>query len=336
VKKEMKDIEILLDQEDTALFKSAGDYFRGKLDLDEVRNDPALEAVRTDVSKMVSGYFANTKKLQNNKEFIRASMGLHVADEPDASEMKDIRFEIHRSNVNDLTAEWVKEWHENRKKSAAGEKKSKEIREFIMSSLDPGKVVTEKSDAETDQIPGNNKGIRRSLLIRYIALSAAAVLGVFLLIRTLLPSYNPDKLFSAYYSPFEMVTSVTRASTPGMNAGPIEGDKFSVAVQKYRSGDYISAKALFAELLSADPSTVAPRFLMGLSCLALNEFDNAVVHLEKISESTGAYRKEANWYLGLAYLKTGDKEKAAKNLELLVQSPGYYTDRSRELLRHIR
>jgi TolA-binding protein len=330
VKNEMMDIKTKMNQEDTALFESAGDYFRGLLDLDEVRNDPALEAVRSDAGNLVSEFIVNKKKSGGNRDFIRAGQGMGLTDTNAAGEIEEIKFEIHRSNVNDLTAEWVKEWHENKKKSVAGDKKSKERKEFILSSLEPEGTLPEKREAQINQASKSNQRIKRIQLIRYISLSVAAVLGIFILVRALLPSYDPEKLYSSYYSPFEMVAPMTRSS--GINSA----DEFSLAVEKYRSGDYISAKASFSGLSSADPSSIATRFMLGLSCLAMNEFDNAVGLLEKIAESTGTYRKEATWYLGLAYLKKGEKEKAAKCFGSLVSSPGYYTDRATELLRHLK
>ncbi len=58
--------------------------------------------------------------------------------------------------------------------------------------------------------------------------------------------------------------------------------------------------------------------------------------LEVISDTPCEYQKEALWYLGLAYLKTGEKEKSARCFSLLVQSSEYYGQRAKIILRRLK
>ncbi len=326
-----KDLEndLVMDSGDAALFQSFGNYMRGVNDLEEVRNDPELENVRSEVGTIISDFADKKFKRTYDRDFIKASLGDDDSLKKAAEEIKEIKFEIHRSNVNDLTAEWVKEWHENRKKSIT-DPRSKERRDFILSSLESETVVAETNEPETDQVQKSSKGIKRSQLIRYISLAAAAVLVLFVVVRALIPSYDPEKLYNSYFAPFDMVSPMTRV------AGTNSEDKFSQAVEKYRTGDYLSAKASFTELLSGDSASLASRFLLGLSCLAMDEYDNAVFQLENVTKQSSTYRKEATWYLGLAYLKKGEKERAAGCFGSLAQSPGYYNERAREILRRLK
>jgi hypothetical protein len=280
---------------------------------------------------LVSDYRIKKAKRCYDEDFIRDSFGNADSEKKAADEIRDIKFELHRSNINDLTAEWVKEWLENRKKNVGSDSKSKEIRDFISSSLGSETVVPEESKPEIRPDHKYSKGIKRSLLLRYISLlAAAAALGVFILIRTLLPSFNPEKLYSSYYVPFDVVSPMTRGDNT--NAP----DKFLLAVEKYRTGNYKAAASSFSELLLNDSSFIASRFLLGITFLAMNDLDNAVVQLDELAGRSNNFGKEAAWYLGLAYLKKGEKEKAAKCLEFLAQSPGYYNERSKEILRRLK
>ena len=75
---------------------------------------------------------------------------------------------------------------------------------------------------------------------------------------------------------------------------------------------------------------------MGLSELALENYPQAVNLLSGVANNTGEYAKEAKWYLGLAWLKTGNKEKAVECFEFLAGSDGFYRDRSEKILRRLK
>ena len=85
-----------------------------------------------------------------------------------------------------------------------------------------------------------------------------------------------------------------------------------------------------------DTSVIAPRFLMGITQLAMGKYDQAIHLLGSIAGRSVEYRKEAFWYLGLTYLKTGEKESAANCFEFLSKSPGFYCDRSKKLVRRLK
>ena len=92
----------------------------------------------------------------------------------------------------------------------------------------------------------------------------------------------------------------------------------------------------FSELVAMDTSQVPPRFFLGMTHVALGNYDQAVSVLEGVAGRKGEYSKEARWYLGLVYLKEGNKDKASENFELLAQLSGYYSERSEKILRLLR
>jgi hypothetical protein len=325
----------LLNREDSTLFDSFSNYMKGRLDLEEARNDPSLPAIEKVVEEMITDYSANSTKRAENENFIKDSLAGAEKERKLREEIKNIKLEIHRSDIDGLSAEWVKEWHEKKKRDAVRGKKTDEIRDFITSSLEP--VMNEpeiklnnKEDLSVAEIPQSGKGIRRSLLFRYISLSAAAVIGVFMLIRTLLPSSTPEKLYSTYYKPFNAISSVTRDGAAN------KPDDYSVAVERYRLGDYRTAAAGFSNVMLVDSSVIAPRFFMGITQIAIGNYNQAVSLLTSVAGRPGEYHKEALWYLGMTYLKTGEKEKALKCFDLLSQSSGSYREPSEAILRRLK
>jgi tetratricopeptide (TPR) repeat protein len=164
--------------------------------------------------------------------------------------------------------------------------------------------------------------------IRYVSLTAAAV-GLLILIRILLPSSDPEKLFKSYYLPFEAKSEIIRNSA---NISKINQD----ALLYYTSGDYKSALIGFTENFNKDTTITSSRFFTGITCLATGNYIQSVNLLRVLSVTPGEYQKEALWYLGLAYLKTGEKEKSVKCFSLLVQSSDYYRPRAEKILRRLK
>ncbi len=259
------------------------------------------------------------------KNYIRDIFAGGISDEKLLDEISHIKYEINNSKVNDISAEWVKEWHEKRQKIGAPDLKTEERRHFVKGSLE-----SENKDFKEIVTVREKKGLGRSLLYRYISLSAAAVIGIFILVKTLIPSFDADKLFNSYYEPMNVISPVTRSGNIS------ESDSYIQAIEMYKLGNYQTAAIGFSSAILKDPSDIAPRFLMSLTQLALGNYNQAINLLSDITASSGKYGKEARWYLGLAYLKTGEKDKASGCFKILAQSPGYYSVRSESILRRLK
>ena len=319
------DDHFMTDSDDSALFESIGEYMKGVLDIEEIRNDPALSIARGTVENMISDYNNNIAVNKENEKFIRESFSDKKTTDAVSEEIKNIRKEIADNRLNEITSEWVKEWHEKKQRSGINDAKTEEIRNFISGSIsspvkEPLKIIDED----------NNKVSRIWLFARYATLSAAALIGVFLLIRTLLPSSDPDKLFDSYYKPFDAMSPVTRSNNN------VETDSYSSAIESYKTGNYQEAAILFAGIMQKDPKAGSAQFLLGLSQLANKNFNQAINLLSGVANDSGEYGKEARWYLGLTYLKTANKQKATECFEYLARSNGFYRERSEEILRRLR
>ena len=47
----------------------------------------------------------------------------------------NIKHEIRNNNINEISAEWVKEWHEKKQRNGGRDPKTEEIKDFITSSI---------------------------------------------------------------------------------------------------------------------------------------------------------------------------------------------------------
>lgn len=312
------------DSDDSALFSSIGDYITGGHDLEEIKNDPALAETKDVVKEMISNYNKNLSGNRENEKFIKEIFAGNEPEDVISGEIRTIKQEIAQKNLNPVTSEWVREWQE-RKQQAGDNIKSNEIRNFITGAINPSD--SEQSKTINDD---HKKRTERSLFARYISLSAAALIGFFFLIKTLLPTSDPDKLFNSFYKPFEAISPVTRS----INSN--EPDRYSSAITSYKNGNYKGAIAGFESVLEKDPSSESARFLLGMSQLALQNYSQTIDLLSTVANGSGEYGKEAKWYLGLSYLKTGNKANAIDCFEYLKKANGFYRERSENILRRLK
>ena len=310
---------------DLVLFETIGEYMKGWLDQEDVKNDPALPIANKAVEDMMTDYNRHLEGNNENEKFIREILSSGANTETIEDELAGIRKEINDNKLNEITSEWVQEWHKKIQMIGVIDPKSEEIKNYITSSINSPAL-----DEENTGKKGGTKTFGRRLFARYASLAVAALIGTFIVIRTLLPSSEPGKLYNSYYKPFDAVSPVTRS------IGNTESEKYSSAIASYKTGNFQQAAIGFAELLEKDQYVVASQFFLGLSQLALNNNEQAINLLTGVANEVGEYAKEARWYLGMAYLKTADKQKAAECFRYLSGMDGYYKGRSEKILRRLK
>jgi TolA-binding protein len=222
-------------------------------------------------------------------------------------------------NISEITAGWVDEWQSR----SSTEKPEKEIREFISGSIEPG--ISKPS--ERSPKPVRKANLR--MVSAFLTLSAAAVAGIFLVIRGLSPA-DPDKLFASSYKPFNVISTTVRGDDQKPRTD------YDSAIEKYKDGDYEGAASLFASISMRDTSLISSRFFLGLAETARGNYTGAVTQLSAIASRPGDYKKDALWYLGLAYLKLSDTKEASACFSSLAQSPGFYHGKAERILRRLR
>jgi tetratricopeptide (TPR) repeat protein len=312
----MKD-DIQFIDDDPVLSGKINRYMRARFDLEEVKNDPMVDKIRSETGRMISDYRQNCE----NENFIRNAFSEIATDLRVENEINEIKFVSGKSNINDLSAEWVEEWHRKKQMNNVPTKADQERKSFISAN------IIQEEIASTPVLPLHKNTKKRSLYIRYISLSAAAVIGAMILINGLMPSSDPDKIFSSYYQPFNALSPITR----GENNNSIA--IYASAIKDYKSGNYEKAAAGFSKMTASDPSFNSTFFYLGLTDLATGNFEKAIGRFSEELKQKGEFYKESQWYLGLAYLKTGNNLKATECFEYLSGSKGFYSERSEKILR---
>jgi tetratricopeptide (TPR) repeat protein len=270
-------------------------------------------------------YISGKRVHQENNSRDDSGMPLKPEDKKLADEISDIKNESNRNDIDKITAGWVREWDEKQLNRISPDVMSDERKEYITNAL-----VEAENDFERKAHARKRKPLKKIFLARYVLSAAAVLTGALFLIKMLLPSGNPDMLFNKYYEPISAISPVTRSADAGGT------NSYASAIESYNNKNYQAAAAGFSDAILKDPLNSSPRFFLGITRIALGNYEQAENMLEEVILNQGEYEKEANWYLGLAYLKTGDSEKAEDCFELLAQSPGFYRDRAEKILRRLR
>lgn len=138
---------------------------------------------------------------------------------------------------------------------------------------------------------------------------------------------NSQSLATAYFHPLpNMVSPVVRSTDPSHEAG--------AAFRAYEAGNYAEA---ISEFKKADGKPYAALY-RGISYLAVDSTDAALRTLNGFAASDDdlpleTYRK---WYLGIACLKNGEKEKAKELFSGLTAYANPVQEKAEKLLKEIR
>ena len=118
-----------------------------------------------------------------------------------------------------------------------------------------------------------------------------------------------DSLFSQYYNS-ENIVDQTRG-----DENIVEG------VLKFEQKDFAKASVLFKKILDKDNSNIAVWFYYGISNIETKNFNNSINAFKTIIlQNDNLYIEHAEWYLGLCYLKSNQKEKAITQFEVVASN----------------
>jgi len=173
----------------------------------------------------------------------------------------------------------------------------------------------------------NNEPVVHEMFLKKIQLAAAVIIVLiiassafyFLNNRTM----SNEALYGIYYEPAKTVLVVRSA-----NSNEVD---LRQALQKYNHKDYNGA----IEVFEKDNSIMA-KFYLALSYMETNRVADAVNLLNSIiDDNDNLFVDQAEWYLGLCYLKLNETEKALIQFSKISQSNSTYKIKSEEILKNI-
>lgn len=315
---ELRDMEDYTQLDDPVLSENIDTYMKARMDLEEIMKDASLEQIRLDTKVSVDSYVKSGRRDTANLNYLKESLNELAEERKIKAEINEIRKEAALSMEN-KSADWVADY--NRRKNQEKDPAWEERKNFITESL-------KTNDTGEESIV--EKPAKRKFLSRYATLAAAAVIAAMLLIKTLATSSDPEKMFKSYYEPFTTMSPVTRG-----NSNDSE-NPYNSGIEFYRAGNYTAAKDAFSKAAEINVNYGSPEFMLGITDLETGDYEDAIQKLSSAVNISGQYSKEAKWYLGMAYLRTGNVQKARELFETLAKSNGFYKERSQDILRRLK
>ncbi|NOU19717.1 MAG: tetratricopeptide repeat protein [Bacteroidales bacterium] len=118
----------------------------------------------------------------------------------------------------------------------------------------------------------------------------------------------------------------------------INNSSLVVAKQKYMSGDYGNALLLLKGLPASVTIEVERDLYIGLTLMQIGEYKEAINYFEGIlaNRSELNFIPQARWYLGLCYLKFGDRAKAIDTFQIIVNKNNCNYKKAKQILKKLR
>ena len=119
--------------------------------------------------------------------------------------------------------------------------------------------------------------------------------------------FSDSNIYKGAYTPAaDYITNLDESLSP-----------MEKAMEWYNVGDFAKAIDAFAAIENEDPKNQEAKFYLGQSLMQKGEIDQAVVTLSEVS---GDYRPEAQWYVALAYLSIGNETATLSTLETIIKT----------------
>jgi tetratricopeptide (TPR) repeat protein len=124
------------------------------------------------------------------------------------------------------------------------------------------------------------------------------------------PTRSNREVYINYYKPDPGLMTVMSSGT--------ENYAFEKAMVEYKNGAYEQALRQWVQQLKESPANDTLLYFSGAASQASGDLKTAMLYLQGIARNEkSTFRKDACWYLGLIYLRTGERDKA---IEFLQQS----------------
>ena len=174
---------------------------------------------------------------------------------------------------------------------------------------------------------GSSNKKRKYIVAGSVLISVLA--GVILILNLTGKQYTNEQLFNRYYESYESNTTF-RSADNELNSDLV------LAMQFYENKDYNEALKLFESILLADPDRIGINLYSGISRMEIKEYELAGKSFGKIIDDRyNVYMEQAEWYLSLCYIITGQNEKVIPLLEKIIDGNGFYRKNASSLLRKL-
>lgn len=111
---------------------------------------------------------------------------------------------------------------------------------------------------------------------------------------------------------------------------PSYAQVIEAALLKLKAGEFDKAEKDFKRMLQSNATDLNALFYQGICFYETSDTGAAVAAFTKVKGAKDiTFREEAEWYLALTRIKSGNKEEAKKLLSKIVSEKGFYSEKAR-------
>lgn len=220
---------------------------------------------------------------------------------------------IERYLKNEMTAAEQEQFQQQLIEDPSLQQKVNEVR-MLIDGMEAATLKEQLNEYHKEVGSTHSKVVQEPKLItkpksnRALWYSMAAVLialfGIFWFFNRTSPN---EKLFAKHYTPDPgLPTTMSTTSNYFFFEGMVD----------YKQGNFKEALQKWEPLLASTPENDTLHYFLGMAHLANEEAKQALPYLEKVSTmKQSSFISEANWYLGLSYLRLNQPKAAEKVLK---------------------
>jgi predicted Zn-dependent protease len=159
---------------------------------------------------------------------------------------------------------------------------------------------------------------KRSKVFIYSGVSTSLAAAVVLLAIVFTGNNNPKRLADQHFKPFPDYVTERYRGPRNNGAQKSDEDVLNKGMKAYRASSYEKAATFLKQAIEQNQQKALSQFYLGNALIASGKPDKAIDHLKGLKPKLNRdYRQQQQWYLALAYIKSGQAEKAKPLLDKL-------------------
>ncbi len=174
--------------------------------------------------------------------------------------------------------------------------------------------------------------VRRTMIksTKYAAAIALMAIISSALYLSLKPDPSHEELFSANYSRYDPPGAVRSAINPANTL-------MENAIASYSAREYEKAIVYLEQVIQKEQEDMEYVFMYGMANMEVKNYPVASGSFTKVIEhNDNLYLEDAEWYLGLCYMMTGNKDKALSQFNGIANSGSRYRKQAVRLSRRLK
>lgn len=175
----------------------------------------------------------------------------------------------------------------------------------------------------------SNRNKKRIIWTGSVAAGFLLLVGLFLFTGLHRNSKSTERLFARYYSPYPCIMQVRGAANR-------EYFEMKNAMTYYNNKDYHDAAALLTRTIADSANHPLESLYLGVCYIELNDYDKAIQVLEPIAGMPdGITSNQANWYLGLTFLKMHNISRAKIYFGKVTSDSCSYSTKATDIIKKL-